>query len=91
MYTAAFPTTYRPAFAQLKDRLKALVHTNKPASFSLLNHRLAYNPAIELYCKCCNWKGKSTDARYKVLVLEHTAEVELFCPQCHSYAGFVNQ
>ena len=92
MPTAILSSFHRLPFYVLKDMLK-----NKVSSY-IHNQSLAYNskpvaeePFTYVHCKCCSWKGKSSDAKYKVLVEEHAAEIELFCPRCHSYAGFVTQ
>ena len=40
-------------------------------------------------CKCCGWKGKDAEAKSDVLYVENVTELELFCPQCNSYIGFL--
>lgn len=41
-------------------------------------------------CSCCNWKGKAADSRKRHIALTAISEVELFCPRCNTYMGFVN-
>ena len=40
-------------------------------------------------CKCCGWKGKDSEAKSDVFYVENVTELELFCPQCSSYIGFL--
>lgn len=46
------------------------------------------NP-VSVACKCCGWKGKDSETRSEVFYLEQVTELELFCPQCNSYIGFL--
>jgi hypothetical protein len=42
-----------------------------------------------LTCSCCRWKGSEFKARKHYLIVEAIAEVELFCPSCNHYLGFI--
>ena len=52
-----------------------------------------YPPAIltteEVFCSKCDWKGKGSDIKQEDLFL--TDAIELFCPSCNGYLGFINQ
>lgn len=41
-------------------------------------------------CSCCNWKGKIADSRRQYITFTVISEVELFCPRCNTYMGFVS-
>ena len=43
----------------------------------------------EVSCPHCSWKGKGSEIEQEHLFL--TDAIELFCPQCKSYMGFINQ
>lgn len=51
-----------------------------------------FSPAIfsnpEVHCSKCNWKGKGSEIKQEDLFL--TEAIELFCPLCNGYFGFVN-
>ncbi len=40
-------------------------------------------------CKCCGWKGKVHETRKNYIFLNTISEIELFCPQCTTYLGFI--
>jgi len=42
----------------------------------------------EIDCIRCSWKGGAHDAATEELIL--TDAIELYCPQCSLYLGFVN-
>lgn len=44
---------------------------------------------LSVACKCCGWKGKDSEAKSEVFYVESVTELELFCPQCSSYLGFI--
>jgi hypothetical protein len=44
-----------------------------------------------LTCSCCGWKGGQFKARKHYLVVEAIAELELFCPDCNQYLGFISE
>jgi hypothetical protein len=41
-------------------------------------------------CSCCGWKGTELKARKHYLVVAAIEEVELFCPSCNHYLGFLS-
>lgn len=41
-------------------------------------------------CNCCTWKGKAADSRKRHIALTDISEIELFCPRCNTYMGFIN-
>ena len=41
-------------------------------------------------CKCCSWKGKSSETKKEFLFINKISELELFCPKCNSYLGFIS-
>jgi hypothetical protein len=43
---------------------------------------------IELSCPKCNWQGKGEKAVKEELFL--TEAIELYCPECHHYFGFIS-
>lgn len=43
----------------------------------------------KIACNKCNWEGKATETEQEHLYL--TDAIELYCPICHGYLGFVNQ
>ena len=43
-----------------------------------------------LTCRCCQWKGSQSKARKHYLLVDTIAELELFCPSCNQYLGFVS-
>lgn len=44
-----------------------------------------------LTCSCCGWNGGEQKARKHYLVVETIAEIELFCPACNQYLGFISE
>jgi hypothetical protein len=52
-----------------------------------------YSPAVlngeEISCKHCSWKGQARETQKEHLFL--TDAIELYCPECTSYLGFVNE
>ncbi len=42
----------------------------------------------EMHCLKCNWKGKGSEIKQEDLFL--TDAIELFCPSCNGYFGFVS-
>ena len=77
-------------FLQLKenvlnlDLLYATRNANSPAPQPPAAQKAAS-------CSCCNWKGKVADSRKNYITLAAISEVELFCPRCNTYMGFVNK
>jgi hypothetical protein len=51
-----------------------------------------YAPSIllspQISCPKCQWQGKGTEIQKLELTL--TQAIELFCPTCHGYLGFIN-
>jgi hypothetical protein len=51
-----------------------------------------FPPAIlttqEIHCLKCGWEGKGSDMKQEDLFL--TNAIELFCPSCNGYFGFIN-
>jgi len=51
-----------------------------------------YSPSVllspDITCPKCNWQGKGTDVKQEELIL--TDAIELYCPTCHGYMGFVS-
>lgn len=51
-----------------------------------------YSPAIfstdDVTCPKCNWSGPGSDIHQEDLFL--TDAIELYCPRCDGYMGFVN-
>ncbi len=41
-------------------------------------------------CSCCQWKGKVADIRKNYISFTAISEIELFCPRCNTYMGFVS-
>ena len=54
-----------------------------------LKELLQHEPETSLTCSCCGWKGSQLKARKHYLVVEAIAEIELFCPKCNQYLGFI--
>jgi hypothetical protein len=44
-----------------------------------------------LTCSCCGWKGSEMKADKHYLVAGAIAELELFCPDCNHYLGFISE
>lgn len=42
----------------------------------------------DLHCPKCTWKGKGCDVQQERLLL--TDAIELYCPTCAGYIGFVS-
>lgn len=40
-------------------------------------------------CSCCGWQGSEMKARKHYLAVSNIAELELFCPTCNQYLGFL--
>lgn len=40
-------------------------------------------------CSCCGWQGSEMKARKHYLTVSTIAELELFCPTCNQYLGFL--
>jgi DnaJ-class molecular chaperone len=51
-----------------------------------------YSPSVllspNITCPKCNWQGKGTDIKQEELIL--TDAIELYCPTCNGYMGFVS-
>jgi hypothetical protein len=43
----------------------------------------------QVNCPECTWKGKGSDTEQEYLFL--TDAIELYCPCCKNYLGFINQ
>ena len=43
----------------------------------------------EVKCNHCTWKGKGSEIEQEYLFL--TDAIELYCPECKTYLGFINQ
>ena len=52
-----------------------------------------YSPEIlnkeDIDCPDCSWKGKGSEIDQEYLFL--TDAIELYCPCCKNYLGFINQ
>jgi DnaJ-class molecular chaperone len=52
-----------------------------------------FSPAIltanNVCCPKCKWKGTGTDIKQEELFL--TDAIELYCPSCNGYLGFVSE
>ncbi|HJW18902.1 MAG TPA: hypothetical protein VJ499_17350 [Flavisolibacter sp.] len=55
-------------------------------------HKL-YPPTVllshEVICPKCKWQGKGTEIKQEELILTHA--IELYCPSCNGYMGFISQ
>ena len=51
-----------------------------------------YSPAHfsthSIECNKCSWTGHGNDTEQEVLLL--TDAIEIYCPECEAYLGFVN-
>jgi hypothetical protein len=65
----------------------AFVKTDIPVMAPLGS--LSFGSGAPLTCTCCGWKGSELKARKHYLVVESIAELELFCPSCNQYLGFI--
>lgn len=88
MFTLALSSIHQLPFGVVKE----LLHTY-PASKAASNSQKDSKPkdtekSTTITCKCCQWQGKDTEAKTEVFFLEHTTELELYCPKCNSYIGF---
>jgi len=45
--------------------------------------------AMEVSCAKCNWKGTADKAVHEHLFL--TDAIEIYCPRCEGYIGFISQ
>jgi hypothetical protein len=65
--------------------------TFDPYPFPVM-HRI-FSPADltegAIQCSKCNWKGSGEEAEQEFLFL--TDALELYCPDCDNYFGFINQ
>ena len=50
-----------------------------------------FDQANQFKCTCCGWEGPDTKAKKHYLIVERIAEVELFCPKCKHYLGFISE
>ncbi|HEY9364221.1 MAG TPA: hypothetical protein VIQ00_13225 [Chitinophagaceae bacterium] len=50
---------------------------------------LAAFSAKQLICPACTWQGNCKDSHQEHLLL--TRAIELYCPDCQHYFGFVNK
>ena len=52
-----------------------------------------FSPAIltasTISCQKCDWKGSGTDMEQEELFL--TDAIELYCPSCNGYLGFISE
>ncbi|MGN6164960.1 MAG: hypothetical protein ACTHOF_10510 [Flavisolibacter sp.] len=52
-----------------------------------------FSPAIlasnDISCSKCDWQGKGKDIKLEELLL--TDAVELYCPSCNGYLGFISE
>jgi DnaJ-class molecular chaperone len=57
----------------------------------LFMHKV-YSPSVllspKITCPKCNWQGKGTDVKQEELIL--TDAIELYCPTCNGYMGFIS-
>jgi hypothetical protein len=44
-----------------------------------------------LKCTCCGWQGQDKKAKKHYLIVGKIAEVELYCPECKHYLGFISE
>jgi hypothetical protein len=55
-------------------------------------HRI-FSPTIltatKVSCTKCNWQGKGVDMKQEELFL--TDAIELYCPSCSGYLGFISE
>jgi len=58
-------------------------------SLAPLINLLADTDKRHLTCTCCGWQGSEMKARKHYLVVDKIAELELFCPDCNQYLGFL--
>ena len=83
------------------NRFTFLFHKDFLLARPAQNFRAAQlsSPAVTAYasmdihpvnCKCCGWKGTDSQTKNEVLFLDCATELELFCPDCNSYVGFLN-
>ena len=49
----------------------------------------AYFKQKSVSCTCCKWKGKVGEAQKQYVFLSEIAEIEMFCPKCATYIGFI--
>jgi hypothetical protein len=61
-----------------------------PLSFPLLD-LLSASSGASITCGCCGWKGQEMKAKKHYLVVGKIAELELFCPKCNHYMGFLSE
>lgn len=76
-----------PAFLSLKDHVNTLVTVSKNDVKS--SEKIAYND-IHTGCTCCGWRGKISQTEKNYLFLDAISEIESFCPECHTYLGFIS-
>jgi hypothetical protein len=62
------------------------------ATKTLPMHRI-FSSAIlttsDISCAKCNWQGKGNDMKQEELFL--TDAIELYCPSCDGYLGFISK
>lgn len=71
------------------DLINQFIHkVFKAATDTKMPDAPTVEPADIKHCKCCNWKGKSSETTKKHLLLSDDVELEMFCPKCQRYIGF---
>lgn len=45
--------------------------------------------ATNISCPKCGWQGKGAEVKQEELIL--TDAIELYCPSCNGYLGFVSE
>lgn len=59
-----------------------------PLDVSALQALLNQNSTLT--CTCCGWKGADRKTKKHYMFVAKIAEVELFCPKCNHYLGFIS-
>ena len=88
MFSLALSSIHQFPFEVVKELLH-IYPVNQAASHSQNGSKpKETEKSTTITCKCCHWQGKDTEAKTEVIFLEHTTELELYCPKCNSYIGF---
>ncbi len=89
----AINTVNRYAFIQVRENVIGKIFKKQKESVLKSTHNLIVEKTAKnelLSCKCCSWKGKSAETKKEFLFTNLISELELFCPKCNSYVGFIS-
>ena len=79
-------------FPNVKNHLSKVLPASGNTSCKSEHHKYDHvNKRNIIKCGCCAWKGKRTETKKKFIFLNRISEMELYCPKCNKYLGFLSE